>query len=330
MTSDMQKNIAIVAGGYSSEYEVSIGSAVQVKNNLDQFEEYRNFIIQITDNEWFYEEAGHQYPVDKSNFSLWYNDTKLVFDCVFIAIHGTPGEDGLLQSYFELLHIPYTSCDQKTAFLTFNKFACKAYLDRFGIRGADYLMAKKRKKPDYEAIQEKIGFPCFVKPNNSGSSFGVSKVSDGSSLEAAFQKAWEEDDEAIIEQCISGQEFACGVFQTPGKSYVLPVTEIISENEFFDYEAKYKGKSKEVTPAVIPDKLKNEIQESSEKIYRLVNCHGLARVDFLYDGNQLYFLEINTVPGLSKESIVPQQIRAAGYTVPQFYKWMLEEAMGRV
>jgi D-alanine-D-alanine ligase len=324
----MIKKIAIVAGGYSGEYEISMKSAAQVKKNLDETH-YEAYIVEITKKEWIaHLDDGKKIPVDKGDFSFHNGKQKISFDCIFNSIHGTPGEDGKLQSYFEFLNIPITSCNAATSMLTFNKFATKAFLEKFGIVTANAALILHKDEFDPQAIIKDLGLPCFVKPNNNGSSVGISKVSQTTELKPAIQKAMEDDSEVIIESFIEGREFTCGLFKTHDRAYIFPVTEVISGNEFFDYEAKYTpGKSNEITPADIPGTLMKECQDISSKIYDLLNCKGFVRIDYIYSNGVFYFLEINTVPGMSESSIIPQQIRAAGYTIKEMYGNLIEEAL---
>jgi D-alanine-D-alanine ligase len=308
------KNIAIAAGGDSSEFEISVKSAAEVGRALKS--RYNIFIILIRGTNWYWEDQkGRYHNIDQ----------KIRFDGVFIAIHGTPGENGLLQGYFDIMGIPYTSCGSFCSALTFNKQACKLFLKEYGLQMADAVMIRKGDTIDPQAISEQVGLPCFVKPNDSGSSFGVSKVKNKNEILPAVETAFRESNEVLIEAFMSGREVACGVIKTRNKTLVLPVTEIISKNEFFDYEAKYtSGRSNEVTPANMPESVTNEIQSISSRVYDLLGCKGIVRVDFIVVGEQPYFLEINTVPGMTQESLVPQQVRAAGIDAEEFYSMTVE------
>jgi len=319
------KTIAIAAGGNSSEFEISVKSANEVSKALSS--KYIVYIIMIRGSEWYWEDKkGRYYNIDKNDFTLATDDLKIRFDAVFIAIHGTPGENGLLQGYFDMLKIPYSSCDAFCSALTFNKQACKLFLKEYNIPMADSVLIRKDASPDLAAIAKKLGMPCFVKPNDSGSSFGVSKVKQNEDLLDAIKKAFRESDEVLIEAFMKGKETACGVVKTSTKTLILPVTEIISKNEFFDYEAKYSsGKSEEVTPALMPANITGEIQRLSSLIYDLLGCKGIVRVDFIVVGDKPFFLEINTVPGMTEESLVPQQAKAAGIALDDFYGMVLED-----
>jgi D-alanine-D-alanine ligase len=319
------KTIAIAAGGNSSEFEISVKSANEVCKALSS--KYMVYIIMIRGSEWYWEDQkGSYYNIDKNDFTLVTDDLKIRFDAVFIAIHGTPGENGLLQGYYDMLKIPYSSCDAFCSALTFNKQACKLFLKEYKIPMADSILIRKDVSPDIAAIAKKLGMPCFVKPNDSGSSFGVSKVKKKEELPDAIQKALKESDEVLIEAFMKGREVACGVVKTGKKTLVLPVTEIISRNEFFDYEAKYSsGKSEEVTPALMPVNITEEIQRLSSVIYDLLGCKGIVRVDFIVVGDKPFFLEINTVPGMTEESLVPQQAKAAEIRLDDLYGMVLED-----
>lgn len=319
------KTIAIVAGGDSSEYEISVKSASVVAEMLAP--EYKVYIIMIRGANWYWEDQkGRYHNIDKNDFTLKINEEKIRFDGVFIAIHGTPGENGLLQGYFDMMNIPYSSCNAFCSALTFNKQACKLFLKEYGITMAEAVLVRKGDKSDPAAVMKKIGLPCFVKPNDSGSSFGVTKVKKAEDLGSAIETAFRESDDVLIESHLNGREVACGVLKTKARTLVLPVTEIISKNEFFDYEAKYTpGKSDEITPANMPETVLDEIQRLSLLIYELLGCSGIVRVDFIIVGNQPYFLEINTVPGMTKESIVPKQAAAYGISLKELFSLAVEE-----
>jgi D-alanine-D-alanine ligase len=321
------RTIAIAAGGDSSEFEVSVKSAMEVSNVLSS--RYFIYIIMIKGTNWYWEDPkGRYFSIDKNDFSLQTEDMKIRFDAVFIAIHGKPGENGFLQGYFEMLGIHYTSCDAFCSALTFHKQACKLFLKEYRIPMAKARLIREGDEIDIDEIIKTIGLPCFVKPNDSGSSFGVTKVKKKEELAAAFETAFRESDEVLIEAFMNGREVACGVVKTRSKAVILPVTEIISKNEFFDYEAKYTpGKSLEVTPADLPEKVTEKIQKLSSEIYDLLGCNGIVRVDFIVISNKPYFLEINTVPGMTKESLVPQQAKAAGISLEDLYSMIIEDVL---
>jgi D-alanine-D-alanine ligase len=321
------RTIAIAAGGDSSEYEISVKSAEQVSNSLS--DRYMVYIIMIRGVNWYWEdERGRYYSIDKNDFTLNIDDSKIRFDAVFIAIHGSPGENGLLQGYFDMLKIPYTSCGAFCSALTFNKQACKMFLKEYKIPMADAILVRKGDRIDPGKIVNRTGLPCFVKPNDSGSSFGVTKVSEEGKMLSAIETAFSESNEVLIEVFMKGREVACGVIKTGNKTLVLPVTEIISKNEFFDYEAKYTpGKSDEVTPADIPQSITSKIQELSSGIYSLLGCKGIVRVDFIIIDDKPFFLEINTVPGMTVESIIPAQAKAAGIKLEDLYSSIIEDIL---
>ena len=319
------KTIAIAAGGDSSENEISVKSAVAISNALSS--KYIVYIIIVRGTNWYWEDSkGRYFNIDKNDFSLVTDEYRIKFDCVFIAIHGTPGENGLLQGYFDMLGIPYTSCGASCSALTFNKQACKLFLKEYDIPMVDAVMIRKGDNFDPVSVINHVGLPCFVKPNNSGSSFGVSKVRKKEDLLSAIEKAYKESHEILIEPFIEGREVACGVVKTKSDSYLLPVTEIISKNEFFDFEAKYtEGVSDEITPADMPPEITYEVQRLSSLIYDLLGCRGIVRTDFIIRDDKPYFLEINTVPGMTKESIFPKQIAAAGITSQDIYSMVIED-----
>jgi D-alanine-D-alanine ligase len=320
--------IAIVAGGDSSEFEISVKSALEVNKVLSSRYIVYNIIIRGTN--WYWEDKKSRYHnIDKNDFSLVTDESRIRFDAVFIAIHGTPGENGLLQGYFDMMGIPYSSCGAFCSALTFNKQATKLFLKEYKIKMAEAVLIRKGGEIDTKNIASLIGLPCFVKPNDSGSSFGVTKVKKVEELSGAIKTAFKESSEVLIEAFMNGREVACGVVKTKKKSIVLPVTEIISKNEFFDYEAKYTpGKSEEVAPANMPEDITDEIQRLSSLIYDLLGCKGIVRVDFIVVGNKPYFLEINTVPGMTEESLVPKEAAAAGISLEDLYSMVVEDILG--
>ena len=319
------KKIAVLAGGYSSEYGISLNSADQVIRHLDR-KRYEPYLILITKDLWYWESPeGERIPVDRNDFSLRRGEERIRFDGVLIIIHGTPGEDGKLQSYFELLEIPYAGCDSFVSALTFNKYACKVFLEKYHIATAPSLRIRYRRgwvAPDTGGMH----YPLFVKPNTSGSSFGVSRVEEPSGLTAAIRKAFEESEEVIIEEFIAGTEVSCGVLKTATHEIVFPPTEIVSKKDFFDYEAKYtEGMAEEITPARLPEDKLDKIRETASFIYSALGCRGVVRVDFILQEHTPYFLEINTIPGLSKESIIPRQAQVARLSMQEMLNIILEE-----
>jgi D-alanine-D-alanine ligase len=318
------KTIAIAAGGDSSEFEISIKSAEEVSKILSSG--YIVYLIVIRGSNWYWEDKkGRYHNIDKNDFTLQNDDHRIKFDGVFIAIHGTPGENGLLQGYFDMMGIPYTSCDAFCSALTFNKQACKLFLKEYGINMAKAVLIRKGDIIDLADLSKQIGLPCFVKPNDSGSSFGVTKVKKEEELQPAISTAFKESDAVLIEAFIDGREVACGVIKTKGKTIVLPLIEIISKNEFFDFEAKYtQGRSDEIAPADLTLTVTNEIQRISKNVYDILGCKGIVRVDFIVIGEKPFFIEINTVPGLTKESLVPKEAAAAGISLEELYSMAVE------
>jgi D-alanine-D-alanine ligase len=326
----MKKKIALVTGGYSGEAEISYKSAVTVENNVDK-EKFDVYKIDITPSGWVYiNEESKKSAVDRSDFSINANGNKIAFDAVLMCIHGTPGEDGKLQGYLDMLHIPYTSCDAATSALTFNKRYTVAVAAFGGINVAKSVLLIKNSFISPDEIISTLQFPVFVKPNNGGSSIGMSKVKQPSEeLGAAIEKAFIEDNQVLVEEFIKGREFTIGVFKTKGQIITLPITEVISKKDFFDFEAKYQGMSEEITPANVKEDIAEKIRTASKKIYQLLNCRGIVRIDFIYDENKAapYMLEVNTVPGQSEASIVPQQVKAMGLTLKDFYTAVIEECL---
>jgi D-alanine-D-alanine ligase len=323
----MKKIIALLSGGNSSEFEISIKSGTQVASYIDH-SKYEVYPIVLRGKDWYWNnKKGERVPIDKNDFSLRHDGKHIRFDCVFIAIHGTPGEDGKLQAYFDLLNIPYTSCGRLTSALTFNKYFCKNYLAGFGIPIARSLLITDPSRVDHQHVIKELGLPCFVKPNEGGSSFGVSKVKHESELGRAIEIAFREDRQIVIESYIKGTEITCGLIKTRKGEMIFPVTEIVSKKEFFDYEAKYMdGLSEEITPARIPEEKRKECQELSSRIYSILQCKGVVRIDFILSGNRLYFLEVNSIPGMTAESIVPKQAAAYGLSLSELYSLIIEEA----
>jgi D-alanine-D-alanine ligase len=311
-----KKNIAVVAGGDSSEYVVSVRSGANVLRAINS-ELFSPWLVRIKGEEWIVLDGEDRIAdIDKSDFSFTIRKQKYKFDYAYIIIHGTPGEDGILQGYFEMLKIPYSSCDVQSAALTFNKFFCNNYLKSFGIPMAKSVRLFADEKYSAAQIVKSMGLPLFVKPSAGGSSFGVTKVKKGEDLVEAVNKALDESPEVLIEQFIKGSEFTCGVVKIGKRKLVFPVTEVIPKNEFFDYEAKYiPGMADEITPARISEALTLDIQKRSAEIYDLCNCKGIVRIDYILKGETFFFLEVNTVPGMTETSFIPQQIKAMGLSL---------------
>ncbi|UCD60169.1 MAG: D-alanine--D-alanine ligase [Flavobacteriaceae bacterium] len=323
----MKKNIAIIMGGYSSEYKISIKSGNVVFNYLDK-KKFKAYRIIISLEKWVYlDEEENEFPVNRHDFSVLIGNRHLRFDCVFNAIHGSPGEDGLMQAYFALLGIPHTSCSHYQAALTFNKRDLLSTLKPYGIKAANSYYLNLGDIIDHGAILEKVGLPCFVKANKAGSSFGISKVYEKNELQAAIDKAFHEDDEIIIESFLDGTEVSVGVITYKGKTLVLPLTEIITDNDFFDYEAKYEGKSNEITPARLSKTQEENVRQKAKKAYDVLKMKGFSRSEFILIDNEPYMLEMNTTPGLTEESILPQQAKIAGISLPELFENAISEAL---
>jgi D-alanine-D-alanine ligase len=328
----MKRQIAFVTGGYSGEAEVSYKSAITMEAEVDKslYDVYR---IDITPAEWFHRtKDGEKIPVDKNDFSLLIGGKKIRFEAVLIGIHGTPGEDGKLQGYFDLMNLPYTTCDAATSALTFNKRYTVAVAAFAGINVSHSLHLFKQDNPDAAELDGRLKFPVFVKPNNGGSSIGMSKVNQNKDLADALVKAFREDDQVLVEEFIRGREFTVGVFRTGKEIIVLPITEVKTSKDFFDFEAKYSpGFTEEITPALIDDQTADKLRHTAKKIYQVFNCNGVVRIDMIFSESQgePYMLEINTVPGQTSASVVPQQVRAMGWTLKQFYSALIEDALSR-
>lgn len=323
----MRKNIAIIMGGYSSEYKISLKSGQVVFETLDS-EKYNAYRVHIFKDRWVYVNAsGEEFPIDRNDFSVMVKDTKITFDCVFNAIHGTPGEDGYMQGYFELLNIPHTSCGMYQAALTFNKRDCLSVLKPYGIKTATSYYVNLGDHIDETAIVEKVGLPCFVKANKAGSSFGITKVYKKEDLPQALEVAFKEDDEVIIESYLDGTEVSVGVISYKGEVKVLPITEIVSDNDFFDYKAKYLGESKEITPARITKEQEDKVNAIAKKVYEVLKMKGFSRSEYIFKDGEPHLLEVNTVPGLTKASILPQQAAAAGISLSELFGNAIESSL---
>ena len=309
----MKRNIALLLGGDSAESVISEKSAEQMLKYLDDnlFDIYP---ITISGTSWTYSGNGKSIDVDKNDFSLSVDGRRVRFDCVVPMIHGTPGEDGRLQAYLELMRVPYTGCGVLASSLTFNKHACKTYLNSLGILFPKGKLIRKGEKVNTTELFAQLGLPCFVKPNNGGSSFGVTKISSSNELNAALEAAFAEDiEETLVEEFIKGTEITCGLVKLGGKVIAFPITEIVSKNEFFDVEAKYTaGMAEEITPARISDSLRADCETISKAIYRYLNCKGIIRIDYIVRDGFLYFLEVNTIPGMTEASIIPKQVEIDG------------------
>ncbi|HVI48577.1 MAG TPA: D-alanine--D-alanine ligase [Chitinophaga sp.] len=327
----MKKNIALVAGGYSGEYVVSVQSAVTIENNLDN-SKYAVYKIIVTREGWRYTGAdGSVQEIDKNDFSLTINGQKIKFDAVFIGIHGTPGEDGRLQGYFEMLNIPFTSCGMVASAVTFNKSYCNKVVAALDVVNVSKSVHIFDNQPYGTAeILKELRLPVFVKPAEGGSSIGMSKVKTAEELQPALEKAFKEDHQVLIEEFIKGRELTIGLYRVNGQVHTLPITEIVSSKEFFDFEAKYTpGVTNEITPAPVSEEVASLVRQTATILYNKLNCKGIARIDFIHEEvtGKLFFLEANTMPGQSENSLVPQQVRASGMTLTEFYGTLLEECM---
>lgn len=323
----MKKNIAIIMGGYSSEKDISIKSGNVVFKHLNK-SRYQAFRVHILEDKWIaFDEENRAYPIQKKDFSFVKNGNSITFDCVFNAIHGNPGENGMFLSYLELLHIPHTSAPFYQMALTFNKRDTLSVVKEYGIKTAISIYLNKGDAVNTDKIIQKVGLPCFIKPNNAGSSYGISKAYNKAEIEQGIQTAYKEDDAILIESFLNGTEVSVGVITYNNQIKVLPITEIVSENDFFDYEAKYQGKSQEITPARITETQKNRVAAEAEKVYNILNMSGFTRSEFIFVDDEPYFLEINTVPGMTEESILPQQATAAGISLESLFGNAIEAAL---
>jgi len=322
------KNIAILMGGYSSEYQISLNSGSVVYNNIKN--NYNAYKIHLLKEKWVYiDEFENEHPINKGDFSVTVDNTKINFDCVFNTIHGTPGEDGHIQAYFALLEIPQTSCEMYQSALTFNKRDLLSVLRPYGIAMATSVYFNKGDEIDVNYIVKRVGLPCFIKANRAGSSFGITKVYKKDEIPNAIAIALKEDSQVLIESFLDGIEVSVGVITYKGKTKVLPVTEIVSETDFFDYKAKYEGLSQEITPARISSKQIATVSKVAKEIYELLDMSGLSRSDFIFHNGIPHFIEINTNPGLSEESIIPKQAKEAGITLKELFMNTIEEAMNK-
>ena len=345
----MKRNIAIIAGGDSSEYEVSLRSAAGIESFLADQKQYTTTIVLLRGNDWKAKisDNGNRVSVaedavwaeiDKNDFSYTYNGVKHTFDFAYITIHGTPGENGVLQGYLDMIGLPYSCCGVLAAAMTFNKYTCNHYLKGFGVKVAESVLLRKEamRRLGDEAIGENIvaqvGLPCFIKTNVGGSSFGVTKVKTLEEVEPAIKKAFAEGDEVICEAFMKGIEITCGAYKTKNKAVAFPITEVVTSNEFFDYDAKYNGQVDEITPARIPDEVRDAVQAMTLKIYDILGCKGIIRVDYILTGDEakgerleINLLEVNTTPGMTATSFIPQQVRAAGLNIGQVLSEIVED-----
>ena len=326
----MKRTVAIIAGGDSSEHEVSMNSAKGIYSFIDK-EKYNLYIVELSKKSWeAVLEDGTRSKVDKNDFSFIDGDKKIKPDFAYITIHGTPGENGILQGYFELLDIPYSTCDVLVSAMTFNKFILNQYLKGFGVKVAESMLVNKHFGIKDEDVVEKIGLPCFIKPNASGSSFGVTKVKTVEQIQPALEAAFAESDDVMIEAFMDGIELANGCYKTKDKSVVFPITEVVSDNEFFDYNAKYNGEVTEITPARLSPELTDRVKKLTSAIYDILGCKGIVRVDYIItEGEKINMLEINTTPGMTATSFIPQQVRAAGIDIKDVMTDIIEDSINR-
>ena len=338
----MKRTVAIIAGGDSSEHEVSMNSAKGIYSFIDKEmnsakgiysfidkEKYNLYIVELSKKAWEAVLAdGTRSKIDKNDFSFMDGDKKVKPDFAYITIHGTPGENGILQGYFDLLDIPYSTCDVLVSAMTFSKFTLNQYLKGFGIRVAESMLVNKRFGIEDKDVIEKIGLPCFIKPNASGSSFGVTKVKTADQIQPALKAAFAESDDVMIEAFMDGIELANGCYKTKNKSVVFPITEVVSDNEFFDYNAKYKGEVTEITPARLSPELTERVKKLTSAVYDILGCKGIVRVDYIItEGEKINMLEINTTPGMTATSFIPQQVKAAGLDMKDVMTDIIEEGL---
>ena len=321
-----KRTIAIVAGGDSSEIVVSLRSAQGIYSFIDK-ERYNLYIVEMEGKRWeVILPNGEKTPIDRNDFSFMENGEKKNFDFAYITIHGTPGENGLLQGYFDLIGIPYSSCNVLVSAITFNKFTCNQYLKGFGIRVSESMILRKGFEILDEEVINKVGLPCFIKPNAGGSSFGVTKVKTKEDIQPAIEKAFKESDEVMIEAFMKGTEITCGCYKTKDKEVVFPITEVVTGNEFFDYDAKYNGQVEEITPARIPEETAERVRLLTSAIYDILGCSGIIRIDYIItEGEKVNLLEINTTPGMTATSFIPQQVRAAGLDIKDVMTDIIED-----
>ena len=324
----MKRNIAIIAGGNSSEAVVSLKSADGIYSFLDK-KRYNIYIVTLVGRDWTVQiSENERAEIDKNDFSFVQNGEKIRFDFAYITIHGTPGENGILQGYFELIGIPYSSCDVLVSAMTFNKFVCNQYLKGFGVQVSESVLLRKGQTISEKEVAERIGFPCFVKPNVGGSSFGITKVKSETEVQPAISNAFSEGEEVLIEAFMNGLELTCGMYKTTEKTVVFPVTEVVSHNEFFDFDAKYNGQVEEITPARISAELTERVQKLTAEIYKILGCKGIVRIDYIVtNGETINLLEVNTTPGMTATSFIPQQVHAAGLKMKDVMTDIIEDTV---
>ena len=330
----MKRKIASIAGGDSSEYEVSLRSAAGIESFLADQKQYTTTIVLLRGQDWKVKVGENEWvAIDKNDFSYTLNGEKRTFDFAYITIHGTPGENGVLQGYFDMIGLPYSCCGVLAAAMTFNKYTCNHYLKGFGVRVAESILLRKSDTQyPISNIPNLVGLPCFIKTNVGGSSFGVTKVKTVEEVKPAIDKAFAEGDEVICEAFMQGIEITCGAYKTRDKAVAFPITEVVTNNEFFDYDAKYNGQVDEITPARIPDEVRDAVQAMTLKIYDILGCKGIIRVDYILTEAkgkrfEINLLEVNTTPGMTATSFIPQQVRAAGLNIGEVLSEIIEDSL---
>ncbi len=321
------KNVVVIAGGNSSEYVVSIKSGSYVYEMIDETR-YNKYLMLLKGRDWHVVIGEKNYPVDKNDFSFTKDGEKVIFDFAYITIHGNPGENGMLQGYLDMMGVPCGGCDTLCSALTFDKHTCNTYLKSFGVNVANSVLLTQKMEYEVEEIIEEVGLPCFVKPNADGSSFGISKVKEIGEMEAALKKAFEHCHEVLVESFIDGTEFTCGVVKGRDMELVMPIAEVISKKEFFDFEAKYDPKmADEIIPAPIPDELTDRIKSLSSAVYDILRCRGIIRVDYIVRDNEIFMLEVNTTPGMTSNSFIPKMVRAMGGSIRDIFTKIIDDSL---
>ena len=326
----MKKNVVVIAGGNSSEYEVSIKSGNHIFSEVDG-EKYNKYLMILRGRDWMVEIGDQKFPVDKNDFSFEYQGKKVVFDFAYITIHGNPGENGMLQGYLDMMGVPYSTCNTLVEAITFDKYTCTNYLNAFGINTTHPIMLVRGKAFDKEAVLNAVGLPCFIKPNAEGSSFGVSKVKTAADFDAAVEGAFKMCREILVESFIDGIEFTCGLYKVGDKKVVMPVAEVVPKKEFFDYEAKYDAKmSDEIIPGRFSAEITGRIQDMASEVYDILRCEGIVRIDGFVRGEEIIMLEVNTTPGMTANSFVPKMVRVMGLPLRDVITGIIEEKLKRL
>ena len=326
----MKKNVVVIAGGNSSEYEVSIKSGNHIFSEVDG-EKYNKYLMILRGRDWMVEIGDQKFPVDKNDFSFEYQGKKVVFDFAYITIHGNPGENGMLQGYLDMMGVPYSTCNTLVEAITFDKYTCTNYLNAFGINTTHPIMLVRGKAFDKEAVLKAVGLPCFINPNAEGSSFGVSKVKTAADFDAAVEGAFKMCREILVESFIDGIEFTCGLYKVGDKKVVMPVAEVVPKKEFFDYEAKYDAKmSDEIIPGRFSAEITGRIQDMASEVYDILRCEGIVRIDGFVRGEEIIMLEVNTTPGMTANSFVPKMVRVMGLPLRDVITGIIEEKLKRL